>query len=299
MKVLITGAGGQVGRELQRVHWPEGVEITAWTHREFDIADRDAVTRKIAQPLDLVVNAAAYTAVDRAESDRAAASRINVEGPALLAKRCAVENIPLIHLSTDYVFDGKKGQPYLEDEATQPLNHYGASKLEGERAVRASIDRHVILRTASVFSEWGVNFVKTMLRLGAERGSLRIVNDQVSSPTAAVDIAHAIVRIAGSIWHRPHRELWGTYHFCGQPPVTWYEFARAIFNAGSRFGAASPELLPIPSDQYAAAAVRPAFSAMDCGKIQRQLGIEAPPWAGRLPAVVSAVVGQQREINES
>src|ERR1700730_6572821 len=167
MKVLITGAGGQVGRELQRGRWPEGTKITACTPREFDIADSGAVTRKIAQPLDLVVNAAAYTAVDSAESDRAAASRINMEGPTLLAKRCAVEDIPLVHLSTDYVFDGKKGQPYLEDDATHPLNHYGASKLEGERAVRAGVDQHVILRTASVFSEFGVNFVKTILRLGA------------------------------------------------------------------------------------------------------------------------------------
>lgn len=291
MKVLITGAGGQVGQELQRAPWPEGTELIAFAHREFDIGEPAAVMQTIAPPIDLVVNAAAYTAVDRAESDRAAAARINACGPGLLAQRCAALSIPLIHLSTDYVFDGAKGAPYGEDDALKPLNHYGASKLEGERAVRAKAERHVIVRTASVFSEFGANFVKTMLRLGGERKSLTIVSDQTSSPTAASDIARAIVTIAGRIKRSPGAEIWGTYHFCGQPAVTWYDFAEAIFAIAKRFGMVAPELLPIRADQFAAAAARPAFSAMDCSKIQRTVGIEAPSWADRLPKVVSLIIG--------
>jgi dTDP-4-dehydrorhamnose reductase len=293
MKVLVTGAGGQVGQELQRAPWPEGTELAAYTHRDFDIADGRAVAKMIAQPLDLVINAAAYTAVDRAESERDAASRINGEGPGLLARRCTTEHVPLIHLSTDYVFDGSKEAPYVEDDATQPLNHYGSSKREGEKAVRAGLDQHVILRTASVFSEFGANFVKTMLRLGAERRSLQVVSDQTSSPTAAMDIAEAIVHLADEIVHRGRPELWGTYHFCGQPPVTWMEFAQAIFESARRFGRPAPELLSIRAEQYPAAAKRPAFSVMDCRRIQQVLGIRAPLWAARLPMTVAAILGQK------
>jgi len=293
MRVLVTGAGGQVGQELQRVGWPEGTQVAAYTHFEFDIADGGAVAKMIARPLDVVINAAAYTAVDRAESDREGAARINAEGPGLLAQRCSAEGIPLIHLSTDYVFDGTKQSPYVEDDATSPLNHYGATKLEGEKAVRRGLRQHFILRTASVFSEFGANFVKTVLRLGAEHGSLQIVSDQTSSPTAASDIAEAIMHIADELVHRGRPELWGTYHFCGQPAVTWKEFAQAIFETASRFGRPAPELLPIRAEQYPAAAKRPMYSAMDCRKIQQMVGIQAPSWAGRLPIVISALLGQK------
>ena len=293
MRVLVTGAGGQVGQELQRVSWPEGTLVAAYTHREFDIADGAAVAKMIVRPLDVVINAAAYTAVDRAETDREGAARINAEAPGLIAQSCSAEGIPLIHLSTDYVFDGAKRSPYVEDDATRPLNHYGATKLDGEKAVRRELRQHVIVRTASVVSEFGANFVKTMLRLGAERDSLQIVSDQTSSPTAASSIAEAIMHIADEIVHRGRPELWGTYHFCGQPAVTWKEFAQAIFGIASSFGRSAPELLSIRAEQYPAAAKRPMYSAMDCRRIQQMLGIQAPSWAARLPIIIAAILGQK------
>jgi len=292
MKILITGAGGQVGLELQQAKWPEGIELLAYSHHEFDIADEGAIEWKITPSIGLVVNAAAYTAVDRAETDREATSRINALAPRLIAQRCAALNIPLVHVSTDYVFDGSKGAPYVEDDPTTPLNHYGATKLEGERAVRAATKRHVILRTASVFSAHGTNFVKTMIRLARERSSLKIVSDQASSPTAASDIAEAIVRIAHRIRSRSGGELWGTYHFCGGPGVTWYNFAQAIFDVAGRRGVPAPELEPIPADQYPTTAKRPRFSIMDCSKIQRIMHIDTPLWDARLPSVVDAIVGR-------
>ncbi len=291
MKVLITGAGGQVGLELQQAKWPEGTELLAYSHHEFDIADEGAIERKITPSTGLVINPAAYTAVDRAENDREAASRINALAPGLIALRCAALNIPLVHVSTDYVFDGAKGSPYVENDPTEPLNYYGATKLEGEQAVRAATKRHVIMRTASVFSAHGTNFVKTMIRLARERSCLKIVSDQTSSPTAASDIAEAIVRIAHQIKSRSGDELWGTYHFCGGPGVTWFNFAQAIFDAAGRRGVAAPELQPMPADQYPTAATRPRFSVMDCTKIQRTMDIETPLWAARLPSVVDAIVG--------
>jgi dTDP-4-dehydrorhamnose reductase len=292
MKVLIAGAGGQVGRELRRADWPEGAQVTAFTREELDIADPQQVATKIARPLDLVINVAAYTAVDRAESEPVQASRVNASGPGLIADRCAALEIPLIHLSTDYVFSGNKNSPYFEDDEPGPLNQYGESKQKGEEAIRVRLREHVILRTASVFSEFGSNFVKTVLRLGADRESLRVVSDQSSCPTPALDIALAIIRVAAQLKRRERQELWGTYHYCGQPPVTWFQFAQEIFEVARSCGAATPKLYPIGAAEYAAAAVRPPNSAMDCGKIQRTLDIAAPSWAERLPAVVKAILGR-------
>jgi dTDP-4-dehydrorhamnose reductase len=290
MQVLVTGAGGQVGQELRRAPWPPDTMLIAMDRQEFDIADHRQVAARIAKPLGLVINAAAYTAVDRAETDREGATRVNAHGPALLAEHCAELGIPLIHLSTDYIFDGLKRLPYLEDDDPAPINHYGASKLEGEIAVRASLREHLILRTASVVSEFGTNFVKTMLRLGAERSRLEIVGDQWSCPTAASDIAAAIVRIALRALDRSEQDVWGTFNFCGKPPVTWFEFAKEIFRAGARHGGRTPQLNQISAMEYVSAAARPSYSAMNCDKIARLFGIEAPPWKERLPPMVAAIL---------
>ena len=290
MKVLLTGAGGQVGREVQRAGWPSGTDLIAHSHESLDIGNGSEVTEKIAGPLDVAINLAAYTAVDRAESERDRATRVNAEGSAILARRCAVLGVPLIHLSTDYIFDGAQNSPYTENQAPNPVNHYGVSKLQGEDAVRNSLREHVIIRTASVFSEFGSNFVKAMLRLGSERESLDIVSDQWSCPTAAADIAAAIVRIVRCIMDGREPKIWGTYHFCGQPAVTWFGFAEEIFKVSAECGEATPRLHAIRADEYPGAARRPRYCAMDTAKIERTFGIEASSWAARLPQVVAAIL---------
>lgn len=294
MNLLVTGIGGQVGQELRRAPWPTGTKLIAARRDELNIADRHQVEERIAPPLDLVINVAAYTAVDQAESERDRATCVNALGPALLAKRCAALAIPLIHLSTDYIFDGRKWSPYVEEDKAAPLNHYGASKHEGELAVRANLREHVILRTSSVVSEFGTNFVRTMIRLGAEKESLGIVGDQWSCPTPAGDIAAAVVKVAGRASERGLPAVWGTYNFCGQPAVTWFKFAEEIFRVAARYGARTPRLNQIGAAEYPGAAARPAYSALDCGKVRRTLGIEAPSWAERLPPMVAAILERSR-----
>ena len=227
MKLLVPGAGGQVGRELCRIAWPPGCEIAACEHARLDITDRAAVFAAVRRERpDIVVNAAAYTAVDRAESEGAAAWAVNQAGPANLAAACREAAVPLVHLSTDYVFDGTKSGPYREDDAVAPLGVYGASKEAGERAVRAALPQHIILRAAWVYSAHGHNFVRTMLRLAGERPVLRVVADQEGSPTSAADIAAAIAAIVAQLAAGNRR--WGTYHFAGGGATTWHGFAEAI-----------------------------------------------------------------------
>ena len=216
MKILVTGANGQVGHALVEAG---GEQVVGLGRAALDITDRAAVQRAVAQHApDVVVNAAAYTAVDRAESEPERAHWVNRDGPAHLAETCADAGIPLVHLSTDYVFDGTKGAPYTEADATNPLGVYAQSKVAGEEAVRERLDRHVILRTSWVFGAHGANFVRTILRLMGERETLRVVADQHGNPTAATDIARAALDIAEQI-ERGHTS-WGTYHFAGQPATT-------------------------------------------------------------------------------
>jgi dTDP-4-dehydrorhamnose reductase len=293
MRVVVTGAAGQVGQELFRCAWPEGTRVDFLSHHVLDVGNPAAVCEKIAPPLELVINAAAYTRVDAAENERELAYRVNAEGAGLLARRCAVLEIPLIHLSTDYIFDGSSNLPYVEEDEPSPLNVYGASKLAGEAAVRNTVRSHIILRTASVFGEFGGNFVKAMLHLGAERPTLGVVADQVSCPTAAADIAAAVVMLAKRIAGHNNDRVWGTYHFCGQPPVTWFHFAQQIFLMARDLGMTPPLLRPIRAAEYPGAAKRPAFSVLDCSKFVRTFGIEVPSWAARLPKVIGAIIGSR------
>src|SRR5918998_2115401 len=212
MKVLVLGAGGQVGHELCRHSWPTDTTLVALARDGLDITRREAVFTTIAgERPDVVVNAAAYTAVDRAESERDAAWAANCTGPGHIAAACREAGIPLIHISTDYVFDGTRSGPYREDDPVNPLGVYGASKEGGERAVREGLREHVILRTAWIYSAHGHNFVKTMLRLAGQRPVLRVVADQTGSPTRAADLAGAIAQIAQHIANG--NAAWGTYHF--------------------------------------------------------------------------------------
>jgi len=296
LKVLVFGAGGQVGHEVRRAIWPPSVELAALDRRAADVASALAVNAAIGRERPgLVINLAAYTAVDRAESEPEAVWEANCAGAAHIAAVCGDLATPLIHLSTDYVFDGRKTEPYREDDAVNPLNVYGRSKEAGERAVRAATPDHVILRTAWVYGVHGANFVKTMLRLGSERPVLRVVADQQGCPTAAADIAAALIAIAELI--RRGSMDWGTYHFAAADSTSWFSFADEIIGLAGRLGAwaggAEPRLEAITTGEYPTAAQRPANSVLDCSKI-RGLSISPPPWRASLPAVIRELVAAER-----
>jgi dTDP-4-dehydrorhamnose reductase len=232
-----------------------------------DICDAAAVSDAMLdhRPTS-VVNAAAYTSVDMAESEADLAFYVNRDGARIIAEAAAAARIPLIHLSTDYVFDGRKRVPYTEWDRTAPLGIYGRSKDAGERAVRACAPKHVILRTSWVYSPFGNNFVRTMLRLGAERAELRVVDDQTGCPTAAADIASAILTIAREANSKGFND-WGTYHYAGADAVTWYDFAQLIFEEAEKFGVKAPKLSKTSSAEFGAAATRPAYSVLNSDRL--------------------------------
>lgn len=298
MKILVFGGAGQVGREVCRAARPALLELLALDKSASDVTDPRAVSTVIAQQKpDLVINLAAYTAVDRAEREPEIAWAVNCGGASNIAAACAETATPLVHLSTDYVFNGAKGEPYREEDAVSPINVYGRSKEAGERAVRAALTRHVILRTAWVYGAFGTNFVKTMLRLGAERAALRVVADQHGCPTAAVDIAGALLMIAQQI--EQDRAEWGTFHLAGTASASWYEFAEEIIQLAANFGAwrdaPTPQVEPITTDQYETAARRPMNSSLDCRKIANSFGISLPSWRASLAAVVRELAAEKNQ----
>ena len=275
MKVLITGAGGQVGWELQQTVSTD-IEITALHRVELDIADQAAVMSVIKefQP-DLVINAAAYTAVDKAEEEVDRAYKVNVEGAANIARAVDDCSARLIHISTDFVFDGTGTKPYLPGDEPKPSGVYGASKLQGERAVMAETSgRAVILRTAWVYSVHGSNFVKTMLRLMAEREELGVVDDQVGTPTWAKELAKTIWLIAGKT------DMQGTYHWTDDGKASWYDFALAIQEEAYGLGLLQKTIpiKPIKTEEYPTPARRPAYSVLDKTSTLEALDCKAPHW---------------------
>ena len=283
MTILVLGAAGQIGREvIERA----GSRAVGMIHADCDIRDPDQVARSLTLPgLSLIVNCAGYTAVDRAESEGEIAFSINAEGAEIVAIRAATIEVPIIYLSTDYVFSGDGTRARREDDPVAPLNVYGRSKAAGEQAVVAANPRHIILRVSWVFGTYGTNFVKTMLRLGMERDQLRVVNDQIGGPTEARDIADAILAIAACC-NEPKFSGWGTYHFAGAPAATWFEFARAIFE---RNGRTVPELTPIKSEEYPTPARRPRNSILDCDKINTVFGLHQPDWRLSLSRVLTTL----------
>jgi dTDP-4-dehydrorhamnose reductase len=283
--ILIFGSGGQLGFELMRTEWPAGLYPVGRTRGECDIADPAAVARALDDEASvLVVNAAAYTAVDRAETEPEAAFRTNRDGPAVLGAACAARGIPLIHVSTDYVFDGSGDRGYGEADPVAPIGVYGRSKLEGETALAAALPEHVILRTAWVFGAHGQNFVKTMIRLGRERDALRVVDDQRGCPTPADGLAAGIASIAGAILDG--RGRWGVYHLAGDEPVSWHGFATVIFETMARQTGRAPALTPIATADYPTPARRPANSVLDCARIGRDYGVTPPSWRAGLDRVM-------------
>ena len=292
--VMLVGADGQLGWEVARRAFVASMSCHACDVTELDITQRDAVLRAVERLAPaVVVNAAAYTAVDKAESDPEAAFAVNRDGARHLAEACAAANVPLIHISTDYVFDGDKQTSYLESDPAVPLGVYGQSKLAGEEAVRQACPRHVILRTSWLYGVHGANFVKTMLRLGREREKLRVVDDQHGSPTFAGDLADAVLTLAGRVRSGDWPDGgFGTFHCAGQGATTWCGFAREIFAAAAPTLGRQPEIEAISTDNYPTAARRPLHSVLDCGLIARVHGIALRPWRPALAEAVHAVLAQ-------
>jgi len=287
--ILAFGAEGQLGRELAERGARRGMTMRVVGRAEADIADPQAVAPVVAAAAPaIVVNAAAYTKVDLAESEPEAAFRANALGPGVLAGACATAAIPLLHVSTDYVFDGTKPTAYVEDDPIEPLGVYGRSKAEGEAAVRRVLKQHVILRTSWVYGVYGANFLKTVLRLAQERDELRIVADQRGCPTGTADIAEAILEITPLLARR--EPVWGTYHFAGQGATTWFEFAVAIVEAQAAIINRRPTVVPISTREYPTASRRPANSELDSSHFAGTFGIKAKDWRERTRQVTQALL---------
>lgn len=293
-KILLLGANGQVGQELRRSLAPLG-EVVATTRsgelpdggrcEALDVSELDAIAALIERVgPDVVVNATAHTAVDRAEDEPEAAFRANAEAPARIAQACAARDAALLHYSTDYVFDGSGTRPYREDDATAPLGVYGASKLAGEQAIAASGASHLILRTAWVYATHGANFLRTMLRVGAERDELRVVADQVGSPTPAWLIADVSARILQQGLAES-----GVRHLVAGGETTWHGFAEAIFERAYAQGliARKPVVHPIATADYPTRARRPAYSVLDTARLRSEFGLELPDWRAALDRTLS------------
>jgi dTDP-4-dehydrorhamnose reductase len=279
MHFLLLGGTGQVGEAFCALPLPGDVMVVAPTRTSVDLTDPGAIASIIgSQSWKVVINAAAYTEVDRAESEQELAFAINAQAPALIATETASRGIPLIHISTDYVFDGSKGAPYKEHDMPAPLNVYGRSKLAGERAVMAANPRHVILRTSWVYSPYRKNFVRTILRLAAEREQLSIVSDQRGCPTAAGDVARACLDIAVRCSTEAELMPYGLFHFAGAGEATWFEFANAIVDLAGDLLVRPPEIIAIRTEDYPTPASRAADTRLDCTAFTRAFGIQQRPW---------------------
>jgi dTDP-4-dehydrorhamnose reductase len=279
VKVLVTGREGQLARGLLEAADGTTVQVVAIGRPDIDLADETSVTAAVARERpDVVVSAAAYTAVDKAESEPDVARAVNALGAERVAKACADNGIPIIHVSTDFVFDGTSDRPYREDDPTGPINVYGQTKLEGEQRVANACERHLILRTAWVHSPWGSNFVKTMLRLAATRPNIGVVDDQRGSPTYAPHLAGIVLAIASRVSADPAGTRWGIYHAVGGGETTWFGLAREIFRRAAEQGLPAADVAAIATAAYPTPARRPANSRLNCDKLHRSFGLELPDW---------------------
>ncbi|MBL8807053.1 MAG: dTDP-4-dehydrorhamnose reductase [Rhodospirillales bacterium] len=287
---LVFGAGGQVGRALVEAAPAAGWRVRGLARADVDILDIAAVAAaaSVDSP-DAIVNAAAFTAVDRAESDEALAMRVNAEAPGAMAAVATAAGIPFVHLSTDYVFDGASRVPYKEADPVSPLNAYGRSKRAGEIAAYRAGGRCVILRTSWVFAPWGNNFVRTILRLARERPELRIVDDQRGAPTPAEDIARTIYRILDRLRSEDVAGRTGLFHYQGRPPTSWAGFAEAVLDEAAALGHPRPPVVRIATADYPTPAARPANGILDCARIARDFDVTPPDWRPALARAVQAL----------
>ena len=289
MKILITGAQGQVGKELVSIANQRGFDVIAAGQTELDITQLKNIESYVeAHQPDLVINAAAYTAVNKAEEEQDITYAINRDGTANLAAVSKEKNIPLLHISTDYVFDGTKSEAYSENDAVSPLGIYGISKWQGEETIRQTLPEHIILRVAWVFGAQGNNFVKTMLRLAKDRDELSVVADQFGRPSPAKDIAKTLIILAEQYQKEKTLE-WGTYHYCGDEKVSWCGFAKEILKQAKEQGLIEKDIKvnAITTAEYQDPTKRPANSMLDCEKIKNTFGIEMPSWKESLNQVLT------------
>ena len=303
MKLLITGANGQLGRGIidagQSKDSLDSLDcrIQAPSEADLDITDPGKIDHIITdlQP-DLVINTAAYTAVDKAEAEEALAVKINKTGCTHLAQTCQKNQIPLVHISTDYVFDGQKGTPYLETDPISPIGVYGRSKAEGEIEIRSILKEHIILRTSWLYGTHGHNFVKTMLGLATGQKQIRVVADQYGSPTNAADLAQTILSICEHL-HSKSRIHWGTYHYCGSGVISWYTFAEKIMELTRLHGGTrTASIEPVATAEYPTRAERPVYSALDCGRIQKDFGISPQPWKISLEKTIRTLLANPQRL---
>jgi dTDP-4-dehydrorhamnose reductase len=284
--ILVFGSGGQLGQELVGLARASNVPLAALTRAQADISDPTQVERALAEIRpSIVLNASAYTKVDRAEAEEATAFQANATGPEILARACADIGRPLIHVSTDYVFDGTQSGAYRESDPVAPLGVYGRSKLAGEEAIRRHLPQHVIVRTSWVYGIHGANFLKTILRLAGERDELRIVGDQNGCPTSTVDLAQALLAVAQALGEG--RAVPGTYHFAGTGVTTWHGFASRIVEAQRPFTGRLPSVVPIRTEEYPTPAARPANSELDSSLFGRTFGFTARPWETAVDTTVA------------
>ncbi len=296
MRLAVTGKEGQLARALAELGTELGVEEVCLGRPCLDLAEPDTIFPALAAARpDVVVNAAAYTAVDAAETDSASAFAVNATGAGAVAAGADRLGVPVVHISTDYVFDGSKPSPYVEEDPTSPAGVYGASKLAGEKAVAQANPKHAILRTAWVYSAGGKNFVRTMLTLAENRNQLRVVADQQGCPTYAPDLARAVLAVAAKLSQRPAETdgRYGTFHAAGAGETTWAGFATEIFRLAGERGRPVPTVVPIPSTAYPTPARRPANSRLHCGRLARVHEVALPDWRESLPICVERLLATQ------
>ena len=293
MRIAVTGKQGQVAQSLAEIGRRANVEVILVGRPELDLENPATVHAALAEARpDIVVSAAAYTAVDKAESEAEAAFAVNGAGAGAVAEAAARLGVPVIHLSTDYVFDGALDRPYVETDAVAPASVYGASKLEGERQVAAATPNHAIFRTAWVYSPFGNNFVKTMLRLGETRPELGVVSDQIGCPTSALDIAEAVVAASRALVSDPSPHLRGIFHLTGAGEASWADFAEHVFAVAEAQGRAPVKVNRITTADYPTPARRPANSRLLGDKLAEQYGIRLPDWRGSAEFVVKRLLSQ-------
>ena len=290
MKVLITGADGQLGRELVRLGQRVDLEVHSFSRQQLDITNKNQIEQIFPRiSPSVVINAAAYTQVDRAENESDLAYAVNKDGPAYLARYCDDNHLTLIHISTDYVFDGTKGRPYQESDPIAPLGVYGQSKAQGETAIRSILPNHIIVRTSWLYGVYGNNFVKTILKRATEETTLRVVSDQFGSPTSAADLANAVLMIARKI-SASEKIDWGTYHYCCKGITTWHALAEKIIELATPYAALKARHVEaITTAEWPTPAKRPPYSVLDCSRLKSRFGIEPEAWQQSLKRTIARI----------
>ena len=296
MKILLTGSKGQLGSEIFNQIKDLGAEVRGEDLPQLDITNPVQLKNTFLDyKPSLVINTAAYTNVDGAETEKNLAFLVNKEAPAHLAQLCSNNGIPLIHLSTDFVFNGKKDTPYKETDPVSPLSVYGQSKLEGEINIHSRLKKHIIIRTSWLYGLHGHNFVKTMLNLGKKKESIQVVDDQFGSPTSAADLSEAILSIVLKIKNNVDI-CWGTYHYCGKGITSWYGFSKKIFDIANKISPLKVKRIePVSTKLFKTKATRPAFSALDCERINKHFAIDTKPWQKSLEIMINKLFNELKQ----